>query len=87
MRQSDLLQIDFEPIGKRIRINSHQSVLEAAQMAGIQITALCGGNGTCGACKIRLMSGTSTPLSDTEKKFLSEKEIKENYRLACKAFP
>ena len=33
------------------------------------------------------MSGTSTPLSDTEKKYLSEKEIKENYRLACKAFP
>ena len=87
MKQSDLLQIDFEPIGKRIRIKSNQSVLEAAQMAGIQITALCGGNGTCGACKIRLMSGTSTPLSDTEKKFLSEKEIKENYRLACKAFP
>jgi Na+-transporting NADH:ubiquinone oxidoreductase subunit F len=54
-------KIDFEPVGKRIKIREDQSLLDASHATGIQLSALCGGYGTCGACKVRLMDGQLSP--------------------------
>lgn len=42
----------------------------------------CGGHGRCGKCRVTAR-GALSGLSDTERKFLSEKEIEEGVRLAC----
>lgn len=51
----------------------------------VAIDKLCSGMGTCGKCKVKA-TGDLSPICETEKKFLSEKEIDENVRLACKTY-
>jgi uncharacterized 2Fe-2S/4Fe-4S cluster protein (DUF4445 family) len=53
----------------------------------VNIDAPCGGKGTCGKCRVRIMEGEVSPVSDAEKKFLSAAEIKKGIRLACKTLP
>ena len=42
----------------------------------------CGGRKSCGKCKI-VASGELSPVSDAERKFLSEDELANGVRLAC----
>ncbi len=44
----------------------------------------CGGNHTCGKCKV-YAKGNISPLSETERKYLSNQEIQNGIRLACVA--
>jgi ferredoxin len=37
-----------------------ENILELAMKAGIHINASCGGNGSCGKCRIRLIKGEIT---------------------------
>jgi uncharacterized 2Fe-2S/4Fe-4S cluster protein (DUF4445 family) len=79
--------IDFEPIGRRVEITPGESLLEAAQSAGIELVSICGGKGSCGGCRVRVMSGKlSSPTPDEESVF-TPKELEEGYRLACQAKP
>jgi len=50
--------------------------------AGMNFPLPCGGNGTCGKCKVAVI-GSLTPLSSEEVKKLTALEIEENIRLAC----
>ncbi|MGB9521733.1 MAG: 2Fe-2S iron-sulfur cluster-binding protein, partial [Anaerolineales bacterium] len=79
--------VELQPIGRRIQIPEDKSVLEAAQLAGVDITSICGGIGICGSCKVRLMHGElSSPTLDEQETF-TEDELQNGYRLACQAFP
>lgn len=42
----------------------------------------CGGHGNCGKCKV-IAHGSLSPLSDNERKHLTEKEIADGARLSC----
>lgn len=44
----------------------------------------CGGNGRCGKCVIKVLEGYFDVTSD-DKQIFNENELKEGYRLACKA--
>jgi Na+-transporting NADH:ubiquinone oxidoreductase subunit F len=46
------------------------------------IPSSCGGKGTCGYCKLRVLEGGGEALP-TEALLLSSREIKEGFRLAC----
>jgi uncharacterized 2Fe-2S/4Fe-4S cluster protein (DUF4445 family) len=81
------MRVDFEPIGRRVDVRPGTSLLEAAQQAGIDLIAVCGGGGTCGTCRVRLISGGVTPISEDEKLFLSEEELSSGVRLGCQAVP
>lgn len=50
-------EVGFQPIGKRVEIESGTTILEAAQQAGVGLSAICGGEGSCDACRIRLDEG------------------------------
>ena len=43
----------------------------------------CGGRGNCGRCKIKHISGELPPITEDEKRFLSDEEISNGIRLAC----
>lgn len=79
--------VDLEPVGRRISVPAGTNLLEAAQKAGVDLVAACGGIGICGTCKVRLVKGQLTPLSLTEEELLTRAEIAQGLRLACQAEP
>ena len=76
-------RIDFEPIGRRVPYRDGTSIFEVARDAGVGISSSCGGKGTCGKCKISVLSGEVSPLTEKEKEELRPEEIARGYRLAC----
>lgn len=50
---------------------------------GLHMAAPCGGNGTCGKCKVTAF-GALSPLSAEEQKRLTPAELAQNIRLACR---
>ena len=80
-------QIDFEPIGRRVSIRGDESLLTAAQQAGIALTAVCGGVGVCDACKVKLVNGQLSPPTDKEQNLFSASGLALGWRLACRAYP
>ena len=63
------------------------SVLNAAQMAGVDLVSLCGGIGACDSCKVRLVSGKLTPLTLEEQAIFTPAQLAAGFRLACQAQP
>ena len=57
-----------------------ENILHAAIQAGAVIDAPCSGNGTCGKCLVRLISGT---VDSTHNIHLSDYDFDDGWRLAC----
>jgi uncharacterized 2Fe-2S/4Fe-4S cluster protein (DUF4445 family) len=87
--------IIFQPSGIRAVVPTDFSVLEAANSVGEGIEALCGGNGFCGKCRVRILDdgkGASpdsisclNPVTEAERRYFSEAELAQGMRLACRA--
>lgn len=77
-------EIDFEPIGKRVDVAPDTNLLEAARQAGIGLASVCGGEGTCGRCRVTIMSGEVSAPVDADRRFLSQLELTSGQRLACR---
>ena len=79
--------IDFEPVGRRGKCQKNESLLACARRLGVGISSICGGKGTCHACKVKVLSGTfSKPTPSEHEEFISQ-ELKEGWRLACQTYP
>ncbi len=87
----------FQPSGQRVRVEGRKTVLEAARANGVSLTAVCGGHGTCGKCRVRLLAGGLSMRQLVEKGYvngvtreelrvLSKSEIQQNIRLACRVY-
>ena len=74
--------VTFEPDDKSIKVADGTSVLEAAINAGIPINSICGGEGTCGKCKVLIRSDAKNfKFNDTE--VLTHEDKNKGYYLAC----
>ncbi|MBI4186598.1 MAG: DUF4445 domain-containing protein [Chloroflexi bacterium] len=82
-----LYQVDFQPLGRRGECSTGQSLLDCARELSVQLVSLCGGEGTCGCCKVQILSGHVSPPAPGEREVLSPREIEEGYRLACQSYP
>src|SRR3972149_5762603 len=80
-------QVDLQPIGRRAEIEGTETLLAAAQSNGVDLVAICGGDGSCGTCRVRLIDGELSALTSTEEYELSADDIAAGYRLACQARP
>ena len=76
-------QVDLEPIGRRVTCDAGATLLDAAQRAGVMLTAVCGGEGSCGRCIVRVMSGQVSPPNHTEEIQLGKEDVAAGWRLAC----
>jgi uncharacterized 2Fe-2S/4Fe-4S cluster protein (DUF4445 family) len=79
------VEVDLEPIGRRVIVPIETTILAAAQLAGVELASICGGIGTCGACRVRLIEGKLSPLTLTEREELNHDELVSGIRLACQA--
>lgn len=79
--------IEFEPVGRRGVCPDEGSLLDAARRLGVDLVTLCGGEGTCGRCKIQVLAGRVTPLTEAERSALTPQEQLAGFRLACQTLP
>ncbi len=76
--------VKCQPGGKTILVPAGAKILHAAARAGVLIDTPCGGHGTCGKCKVRVVDN-ATEATETEQNLLSPAEIEAGIRLACQA--
>jgi uncharacterized 2Fe-2S/4Fe-4S cluster protein (DUF4445 family) len=77
---ADRPTVTFLPGGKRVDVEAGADLLAASQAADVHLNASCNGRGSCGKCKLEIVSGEvdrrPTPL-------LSEAETAKGTVLAC----
>ncbi len=78
-------EVILQPIGRRVTIPDGSTVLDAARLAGVELVTICGGEGVCGTCKIRLVEGQLSEVNSKEECEFSSEELNEGFRLACQA--
>ena len=74
--------IKILPSGKEIKVKKGTEILEAVHLVELPIEASCGGEGTCGDCVVKVISGEIEVESYGE---LSNPDIEDGYILACKS--
>ena len=79
--------IDFEPVGRRGDCRKNESLLACGRRLGVGINSVCGGKGTCHACKVQVLSGTVSKPTPNEHETFNSQELKEGWRLACQTYP
>ena len=71
---------------KQIQAKKSESLLEAFQKQDIFLPAVCAGRGSCGKCRVRFLEGAVEP-GEADRKVFTEEELKQGWRLACRAYP
>ena len=74
-------QVTLRPSGHQFTVEGRDSLLQAAIRAGLNLNYGCG-NGSCGMCKVRVISGEVARTMHTDYP-LSENEKAQGYVLAC----
>ncbi len=67
---------------KEITVEGGKNLLSVLGGEKIFIPSACGGRGTCGLCKLKVLEGAG-PLLPTEEPFLDKTERQSNVRLSC----
>lgn len=78
------ITIEFRPHNKVTRVPPGMSIFNAANWIGLPIDSTCGGLGTCGKCKVRILYG-SNGVTAADRKAFSEEELAAGWRLSCRA--
>ncbi len=74
-------QVTVRPSGHEFTVEGHDTLLQAGLRAGLKLNYGCG-NGTCGMCKVRVISGDVAKTQPCDYA-LSEAEKRQGYTLAC----
>jgi uncharacterized 2Fe-2S/4Fe-4S cluster protein (DUF4445 family) len=70
--------------GKNIPVGKNQSILSALKKNGIYLVSPCGGKGTCGKCRIKIIEGRYK--TEITGKF-SQSDRDKNIVIACQTYP
>ncbi|WP_425801647.1 ASKHA domain-containing protein [Desulfitobacterium sp. Sab5] len=76
-------QVTIMPDRQIIEVEQGTSLLKAASKAGIYLKSSCGGEGTCGACKLTVLAGQVQIMGTGN---LKPEQIARGVRLACQTF-
>ncbi len=87
LEQADTTTVTFLPGGQRVRVPAGETVSGAAHRAGILFPQDCGGRGTCGKCRVQLVSGTISPETTAESEHRRASRLCADEVLACQRCP
>ena len=85
--KSKKIIVDMQPVGRRIDIETGTTLLAATQMAGVGLVSLCGGEGWCESCLVRVAKGDVNQPTQSELDYLGDEKVEEGFRLACQVVP
>jgi uncharacterized 2Fe-2S/4Fe-4S cluster protein (DUF4445 family) len=78
------LEVTYLPFERTTRVPAGTTLFSAAHWIGLPIDSTCGGRGTCGKCKVRVVK--NLPDAETaDHRLLRPSEIAEGWRLSCQA--
>ncbi len=87
----------FQPAGRRGYIDEGKTIKEASRELGVDLESVCGGQATCGKCKVRIEEGFFerygissgmehlSPMEERERKYFAKHQETAGYRLSCVA--
>lgn len=75
--------VTFLPLGQKFTVDQGQTLFDLAGGAGVEVDTVCGGNGLCGKCKVRIDCDPPPPCP-ADFAHLSAGEVDRGYRLACR---
>ncbi len=75
-------QIDINQGEKDLKVAGGGTLLSTLMEEGIFIPSACGGRGSCGYCKVKVLEGGG-PVLPTETPWLEPEEVKSNVRISC----
>ena len=78
------LEVTYLPFDRSTRVPSGTTVFSAAHWIGLPIDSTCGGRGTCGKCKVRVLD-SPTEVTTADHRQLRADEIDQGWRLSCQA--
>lgn len=76
------LQVSINGGKKQLTVKGGSPLLGTLAAEGIFVPSACGGRGSCGACKCKVITDVG-PHLPTEMPYMSPQEIASNVRLAC----
>lgn len=76
------VSISINEGSKVLHAAAGKSLLATLNDNGVHLSSACGGKGSCGQCKLQVVSGGGDILP-TEAVHFSRKQIKDNWRLGC----
>lgn len=74
-------QVTLKPSGHEFTVEGHANLLQAGLQSGLKLNYGCG-NGSCGMCKVRVISGQVAAVAHSDYP-LSEAERAQGYTLMC----
>jgi ferredoxin len=88
-RRAKSRQMLFLPSKKEVPVGSAANILDLALKNKIPIDNSCGGSGSCGTCRIRIVQGNEklAPMNFVEEAMAKAREFSKDERLACQTEP
>ncbi|MFQ5878147.1 MAG: ASKHA domain-containing protein [Acidobacteriota bacterium] len=77
------LKVTFLPGGATTRVPPGTTVFRAAAWLGRPVDSTCGGRGTCGKCRVRVV-GAAAPITPTDEQHIGPGELSDGWRLSCR---
>lgn len=75
------VRVTFQPMALTFDVPEGDTLFEFAAQVGVEIDTVCGGNGTCGKCRVRL--DDPPPIKSIDHVHLTGAETADGWRLAC----
>lgn len=79
--------VEFQPLGRHGACGRRETILDCARRLGVGISNVCGGAGTCGSCRVQVLSGAVSESTSVERQSVSARDLKAGWRLACQCYP
>ncbi len=79
-------RIRIAPQGTVLVYEEGRRLMDILQDGGLGLESPCGGRGTCGKCRVRIMQGEAGAIAEEEQRHLGE-AIQEGWRLSCLVYP
>jgi len=73
--------ITFQPSGKTVEVKKNTSLIDALRLSDAKVETPCGGEGSCGKCVVRIVSGDVEAGSPG---LLTREAVDEGFVLACR---
>lgn len=81
--ESKQFRVIIQPQGRTVSVLRSTALIAAAAGVGVVIDTPCGGGGTCGKCRVRVIQGAAEPTAEDRAVFKNS-ELADGWRLACR---